>query len=376
MASKRDIAKVLIHFFNVGQGNSICLECFSDAAVPKYILIDCHSVSKVNPAPPVLDFLIEKKVTTLSAVIITHLDADHYFGLSKVLEHFSGNGRTIEKLVQLVPFGFGKYKFTDSSSNATFVRKELAKIESLIQKLGIPKLKQAPLAWNSEVIFGDLNIQFLFPENKGCQEFFQWLLRVLEKLASSPSERGDNINWNHTTLVFQLRFGNACFFVGGDLVGGSSIYKGGKPLCADVVSVPHHGSNEISRKLWPKLSKPASSPTYPTYAIISAGPRNTYNHPHKNVIKGIINSGMDLYCINKAPSCEKAGLSGKSLHKFIKTQLNSGKSGDISGFIDSLGVQKDDICSGNISVELLSSGQARIFKRDSSPVCAVKQKWK
>lgn len=376
MASKSSVTKILIHFFNVGQGNSICLECFSGAASPKYILIDCHSVSKVSPAPPVLDFLIEKKVTTLSAVIITHLDADHYFGLGNVLEYFSGKGRGIEKLIQLIPFGFAKYKFTDSSEKSTFVRKELAKIESFIQKLKIPQLKIHPVAWNNELIFSDLNIQFLFPENKGCQDFMQWLLRLLEKLTASSPERGVNINWNHTTLVFQLRFGDACFFVGGDLVGGSSIYKGGKPLRADVVSVPHHGSNEISRKLWPKLAKPLSSPTYPTYAIISAGPRNTYKHPHKNVIKGIINSGMDLYCINKAPSCEKAGLAGKSLHKFIKAQLNSGKSGDISGFLDSLGIQKDDICSGNLSVELLSSGQTRILRRDSAPVCVVKKNWK
>lgn len=367
------IDKVEIHFFNVGQGNSICVECFPSGAKskPEYVLIDCFSLSRAKPEPPVLNFLKSKKVDRLKGIILTHLDVDHFLGLSKVLEYFAQPGRGIDKFIYLVDIRFAKYNFTDSGAATTCVREELKKIETLLASLKIPNLTVATVAWNKELLFSDLEIQFLYPQQGGFKRFQEWVLSELE------SKGAQRINWNYTTLVFLLRFGSARFFVGGDLIGGSSIHKGGIPLQSDVVSVPHHGSNEVDKKLWKKLAKPATSATKPTYAIISSGVKNLYRHPHKNVINSIINSGMDLYCINKAPSCETTSMVGKNLNKFVRANLRLGqKNPKITDYLDALGVPKEGTCSGDISVELLNTGQAKISKRSQNASCVVKEKWK
>jgi competence protein ComEC len=71
----------------------------------------------------------------------------------------------------------------------------------------------------------------------------------------------------------------------------------GQPLICDALIVPHHGAklgNEAS--LYADCIKTE-------YAIISAGSRNSYNHPHKDTMTALVKSGCKILCTQITPNC-------------------------------------------------------------------------
>jgi len=85
--------KVDIHFFNVGEGDSIVIEFVSKTT--NYVVIDSNLIDvdsqKRNPA---YEFLSTKKASKISTLIVSHLHQDHYNGIEYLLNNFE-----IEKIV-------------------------------------------------------------------------------------------------------------------------------------------------------------------------------------------------------------------------------------------------------------------------------------
>ena len=63
-------------------------------------------------------------------------------------------------------------------------------------------------------------------------------------------------------------------------------------LRADVLKVAHHGSNTSSTTTF-------LSVVQPNIAVISAGERNRYGHPHKDVIERFEKRGIEIWRTDK-----------------------------------------------------------------------------
>ena len=61
----------------------------------------------------------------------------------------------------------------------------------------------------------------------------------------------------------------------------------GEQLQSDVLKVGHHGSKTSSDELFVKAVDP-------TYAVVSAGMKNRYGHPHEDVIQIFQNENIEI----------------------------------------------------------------------------------
>ena len=91
---------------------------------------------------------------------------------------------------------------------------------------------------------------------------------------------------NDDSVVLELGFGSVHFLLTGDIEEGAESRIG--PGRSEVLKVPHHGS------------KSSSSPVFiaavaPRVAIVSAGYRNRFGHPHPTVVDRFRAAGVRLY---------------------------------------------------------------------------------
>lgn len=88
-----------------------------------------------------------------------------------------------------------------------------------------------------------------------------------------PPVGGTVENPNNASLVIRVTFGNTSFLFTGDAEGPVfEALAGQKPLHADVLKVPHHGSKTTPAWVFDEVD--------PALAIISVGAGNRYGHPH------------------------------------------------------------------------------------------------
>jgi competence protein ComEC len=98
----------------------------------------------------------------------------------------------------------------------------------------------------------------------------------VEVLAPQPPARTPWRVRNDDSVVLALRYGEVTILLTGDIEGASET---GLPVTrADVLKVPHHGSRTSS-------GAPFLAATEPRVAIVSAGFRNRFGHPHAEVLE-------------------------------------------------------------------------------------------
>jgi competence protein ComEC len=77
-------------------------------------------------------------------------------------------------------------------------------------------------------------------------------------------------------VVVRLRYGGVSFLLTGDIEAGAETAL---PVAAvDVVKIAHHGSRSSSTAAFVEAAAPR-------VAIVSAGPRNPFGHPHPEVLE-------------------------------------------------------------------------------------------
>ncbi len=89
---------------------------------------------------------------------------------------------------------------------------------------------------------------------------------------------GDMIE-NDASLVLRVTYGATAFLFTGDVevAGEAAALAGGRPLAADVVKVPHHGSRTSS-------TAPFVEAVHPRWAAISLGAGNRFGFPHEEAV--------------------------------------------------------------------------------------------
>lgn len=218
-----------VAFLDIGQGDAIYIE----APNGNQLLVDGGSGRQVLAA---LSGVMPFYDRSLDAVLVTHPDKDHIGGLPFVLARYR------------VGAAFLNGARSDTAAWKEFEnRLEASGARPVVARRGT----RVHLSQNVyfDVLFPDLDVSKFKETNEG-------------------------------SIVGRLVYGNESFLLTGDSpikIEQHLISAYGKKLKANVLKLGHHGSRTSSSESYLGFVSPE-------YAIISAGCKNPYGHPHKEVL--------------------------------------------------------------------------------------------
>lgn len=231
-------ASLTVHYIDVGQADSILLECDGE-----YMLIDGGNVPD---GEDVVQYLLNVGVTELEAVVATHAHEDHAGGLADVLKTFPTEAvyaptRTYSSNC------FDQFVYYTDQQDLTIQIPQPGDIISL----------------------GETTVTVLGPVKTYAET-------------------------NNTSIVLLAQFGENRFLFTGDMEiqAETDLLDSGANVKADVLKVGHHGSETSTGYRF--LREVA-----PTYAVISVGQGNTYQHPHEAPLSRLEDAEVTVYRTDK-----------------------------------------------------------------------------
>ena len=223
-----------VDFLDVGQGDS----AFIETPEKHQILIDG------GPTSAVLQKLSERMPfwdKEIDLIILTHPELDHMQGLIDVLQRYRAD-----------------YILWTGILRETSEYKKWASILSQNSK------KVIVVSAGTKVKAGNAEIDILFP---------------FENLAGNEVK-----NTNDSSIVAKLIYGKESFLFTGDISSTAEklLANSKENILSNVLKVAHHGSKYSTSDLF--LAAVA-----PRIAVISAGVKNTYGHPTREVLQRLQN---------------------------------------------------------------------------------------
>ena len=238
--------RLTITALDVGQGDCLVVETPNGGV---YMVdggsSDVGEVGKYR----ILPFLYAKGIDTIDYLFVTHGDADHVSGVLEVLIASEKGECVVRHLV-----------LPDTSYEDDNYR---ALVEEA-KKCGVPLVK---LKRGDSIVEGELSISCLHP---------------------TPTYAAASTN--DYSLVLSLDFREFDMLFTGDVEkeGEDEFYDFIKNKEYEVLKVAHHGSkNSTKSKLLQRI--------HPRIGLISCGARNTYGHPHKEVLERLDEIGCKRY---------------------------------------------------------------------------------
>lgn len=223
-----------VHFLDVGQADSILLECGNCFA-----LIDGGNT---DDGPTVVEYLRKQGVEILSLVVGTHTHEDHMGGLGAVLQSFRVNN-----------------------------------------------------IWTSEITYKNACVYSFLNGAKAQEEELQYVkpgdkfyLGGATITVLGPVKSYEDVN--NLSLVLMVEFGDTRFLFTGDMERDAEIdlLDSGANVKADVLKVGHHGSyTSTSYRFLREVA--------PTYGVISCGRNNEYGHPHDEPLSRLRDAEVIVY---------------------------------------------------------------------------------
>lgn len=229
-----DSGVLKVHFIDVGQGDSI----FAELPNGETLLID--GGPKENT---VADYISSLGYNHINYVTATHPDADHITGLPRVLE-------TMVVDIFYMP----------EKEHTTQI------FEKMLNAVAANGCNAVYAHAGGKIIDSDiLKMNFIAPIN--------------------PSN--DN---NKMSAVIKLVYKNSSFLFTGDADFDEEydILNSGYDVHADVLKIGHHGSASSTSELFLQNVNP-------TYAVISAGKNNRYNHPTEQVLSLLSSYNINVF---------------------------------------------------------------------------------
>lgn len=229
---------------DVGQGDGLIAYTKDECIISDMGSSDKSEVGKYVGLPALKALGIRR----VSAIFVSHTDADHINGLYGIIEGAKNEGIRIEALVM-----------SDNS-----LREEAGK--ELKQAALSEGIKVYRAGEGDELSFKDMRMEVLWPE-KGA--------------------RGEP---NEMSMVLGLYCKDVSVLLTGDVEGAGEEYladslKGKKYF---IYKAAHHGSKNSSRQdLLDEIS--------PRLTLISCGENNRYGHPHEEVLERIGKTGSLIY---------------------------------------------------------------------------------
>ena len=239
---------LIIHFIDVGQGDS-CLILHKGYV----IMIDGggSSDSKYDIGEnTLLPYLLDRKITKIDYLIVSHFDSDHAQGFIYVLKHLKIKNAILP--VQAI----------NSNLYQNFISICQAK------KINVIYLRRGDL-FN----IGYLKFETLHPSNKFISENAM----------------------NNNSLVLRLDYFNTSILFTGDIEAIAEqelVHKCKSKLDVDILKVGHHGSNTST-------SESFLEAVSPKIALIGVGLDNKFGHPGEEVIKRLEERKVSIFRTDK-----------------------------------------------------------------------------
>lgn len=223
-----------VHYLDVGQADSIFIEINKD----KTMLIDAGLNTSSDKIISYIDNLGYNKIDYL---IATHPHADHIGGMKEIINKYEIGDIYMPKVV----------------SNTKTYENLLKAIEQKGKKI---KTAKAPFDIIND---NDLKIEIISPVEDSYEDLNDYSVCI-------------KITYKEVSYLFM---GDASKLVEEQI---------NTDVSADIIKVAHHGSNTSSSLEFIKKVNP-------TYAVISVGKDNSYNHPHQEVIDRYKSINTNIY---------------------------------------------------------------------------------
>lgn len=223
-----------IYYLNVGQADSILIQNQN-----KNMLIDAGNN---GDGDNIVKYLKELQINKIDILVGTHPHEDHIGGLDDIINSFEIGTIYMPKV---------------ATTTKTF-EDVLDAIESKELKVTTPEI-------DSEFSLGDLKFKILWTSD-------------------------DEDNLNSSSIVLKMTFDELSYIFAGDAEAAEEkeIIKSGYNIEAQVLKLGHHGSStSSSEEFLDKVS--------PSIAIIMTGERNSYGHPHKEVLERLEARNIKVY---------------------------------------------------------------------------------
>lgn len=352
----RDESLLKVRFVDVGQGDGAIVE----SPRGQIVLIDGGELDHLyNYFTASWAHVLRTKAVDLAAIVVSHGDADHFAGLTRLVNGWGPNGgppvttgrvlhnglvkrpgkvknilgptTKVDGVTYAVDLQDDLLKVPDKEMNEPFVgwKQALARLKKANGKLSIRRL-----AWGDDAQFDFLAgegiaVQVLGPivETVRGKE----ALRMLKTPGSSSLSASHTINGH--SVVLRLTYGNVRFLFGADLNDESeqmllrSARAEGMSLTSEVLKVPHHGSADFSAEILDAIR--------PVVSVVSSGDESgakEYIHPRAGLVgalgkysRGTVERPL-IYVTEMVAFFQKHGL--VSMQKYSKAR-KPGKAFDV-----------------------------------------------
>ena len=307
----RDEPLLKVRFIDVGQGDGAVIETPDG----EFVLVDGgeeeHMRRYLNVA---FSHVLRTKPLPCAAIVVTHGDADHFAGLTRVVQGFrsatsplvtaqrvfhnglikrpspaAGNART----------AFGTSKVVDKVAYATQLEDDPRDVKpAQLNKPfkgwaeALTRLKKvSPGMKVTRIAYGDDPFKFLATDKLNIEV----LGPIVDTVGGKPALRllktpgGNSLSASHTinghSIVLKLTYGHVRFLFGADLNEESQdrllthAHAEGFSLAAEILKVPHHGSADFSPRMLEAIT--------PVVSVVSSGDENAakeYIHPRAGLV--------------------------------------------------------------------------------------------
>ncbi len=222
-----------VDFIDVGQADSILLENEGH-----YMLVDAGNN---EDGPKLVTYLKEEGIKNFDYVVGTHPHEDHIGGLDDIIENFD----------------IKTFYMPDVITTTKTFEEVLDALEEKRMTLDIPKV-------NDTFQLGDATVKVLYV---GTEE---------------------ESDLNDTSIVLKVTYQNISFLLTGDASTKVEDQIDKSELPSTVLKVGHHGSSTATNEAFLKEVNPS-------YAIISVGKNNQYQHPHEVVLQALATHNIKVY---------------------------------------------------------------------------------
>lgn len=353
----RDEAVLKVRFVDVGQGDGAIIETPGG----RILFVDGGEVDHIyNYVTAAWAHVLRTKPLHLAAIVVTHGDADHFAGLTRLVTGWGPKGGPPVTADRVFHNGMikrpsktknilGPVTKANGTTYVTDLHDDIGRTSPNIMnepftewRDALARLRKASgslevrrLAYGDDDAFDflhdeDISVQVLGPIEETARG--KPAFRFLRTPGSSSLSAGHTINGH--SIVLRLSYGNVRFMFGADLNDESQhmllarAREDGVSLAAEVLKVPHHGSADFSGDMLDAIR--------PVVSVVSSGDESgskEYIHPRAGLVgalgkysRGTVERPL-IYVTEMVAFFRKHGL--VSMQKYSAARKLTGKPFDV-----------------------------------------------